>query len=253
MNLRKCDIIESPDLETPIWRYMDLAKFIDLITHKHLFFPNGATLSDQYEGSIPDALIESKKMELKSQGLEGRDLEEELFRYKFYEANSMINLSLINCWTAQDEESYALWKIYLGGQQLGCAIKSTVGQLIEAIEKGNDPYPEDYYIGKVQYSECLQKNENHRLCQLTRKMPFYKYENEVRLIILNYPRSEGGTKTPYPLNIGRNVRVDTTHLINNVYLSPFAPNWTYDSIAPALSKIDPQIGEKIKKSRIRDL
>jgi len=180
MKLVDCDAIEFPDLNTPIWRYMDLAKFLDLITHKRIFFPNGSTLSDQYEGTMPEAVIESKRAELKASGLTGRDLNEEMFIYKMYEADSMINLSLISCWTAEKEESYALWKIYLGGQKLGCAIKSTVGRLIESIEKGNDPFPEDYYIGKVQYSETLPKDTRHRLCKLTRKMPVYRYENEIR-------------------------------------------------------------------------
>ena len=252
MKLVQNDVLEIPDLNTPIWKYMDLAKFLDLITHKRIFFPNGATLTDKYEGSLPDAIFESKRIELIESGLSGRDLEERMAIFKIYEANSMINLSLINCWTAEKYESYALWKIYLGGQQLGFAIKSTLGKLIHAIEEGDDPYPEEYFIGKVEYSELLSSDENHRLKMLTRKMPFYKYENEIRLIILNYPRSEGGTKTPYPLNIGRHVNVDTKVLIDEVYLSPFSPKWVYDSLITTIKLIDSSIGEKLKESRVKD-
>ena len=252
MKLIKSDALNIPDLKTPIWKYMDLAKFLDLITHKRIFFPNGATLTDKHEGSIPDAIFKRKRIELIESGLSGRDLEEEMAIFNIYEANSMINLSLINCWSAEIDESYALWKIYLGGQQLGFAIKSTLGSLIEAIEKGNDPYPEDYFIGKVEYNESLPPGENHRLKMLTRKMPFYKYENEIRLIILNYPRSEGGTQTPYSLNVGRHVIVDTEILIEEAYLSPFAPKWVYDSLIATITMVDSTIGERLRESKIKD-
>ena len=53
-----------PVRDTPIWRYMDLAKFLDLIEHKRPFFANGGTLSDKHEGAIPDAILESKKKDL---------------------------------------------------------------------------------------------------------------------------------------------------------------------------------------------
>jgi hypothetical protein len=252
MKLIEDGTLEMPDRKTPIWRYMDLAQFLDLVTHGRLFFANGSTLTDQHEGTIPDAIFASKCKELESNGLSGRDLEEEMAAFQMFEANAMVNLALFSCWSAEEEESYALWKIYLGGQKLGFAIKSTVGRLIDSISKGNDDYPEDYFIGRVQYSEELPNNSKHRLIALTRKMPFYKYENEIRLIILNYPRSEGGTKTPYRLNIGRYVKVDTHELIKEAYLSPFAPKWFLDTIVPVIDTIDPIIRDRFVDSRILD-
>lgn len=252
MKLITDSALELPVRDTPIWRYMDLAKFLDLIEHKRLFFANGGTLSDKHEGAIPDAILESKKKDLERQGLKGRDLEEELARYRLLEANSMVGLSLFNCWTAEEEESYALWKIYLGGQKLGFAVKSTVGRLIEAIEQGEDEYPEEYYIGRVEYNENLLTEDMNRLKMLTRKMPFYRYENEIRLVILNYPRSEGGTKTPYPLNIGRHVRVNTKTLIESTYVSPFAPSWFFGTIGPVIEKVDSTIRARFARSRIKD-
>ena len=252
MNLIEDGPLKMPDRETPVWRYMDLAQFLDLVTHRRLFFANGSTLTDKNEGVIPSAIVESKRKELESKGLKGRDLEEEMLAFRLYEANSMVDLALFNCWSAEEEESYALWKIYLGGQNLGFAVKSTVGRLIGAIEKGRDDYPEDYFIGWVNYSHDLKEDSKHRLTMLTRKMPFYKYESEIRLIILNYPRSEGGTKTPYPLNVGRYVNVDTHELIESVYLSPFAPKWFFDTINPVINAVDTKIKERFIESGIRD-
>jgi len=252
MHLIEDGPLEMPDRETSIWRYMDLAQFLDLITHRRLFFANGSKLTDKHEGVIPDAIISSKRRDLESKGLSGRDLEKEMAAFQIFEANAMVNLALFNCWSAEEEKSYALWKIYLGGQKLGFAVKSTVGRLIDSIDKGKDDYPEDYFIGRVQYSEKLPDDSKHRLNMLTRKMLFYKYENEIRLIILNYPRSEGGTKTPYPLDVGRYVKVDTHELIEKAYLSPFAPEWFFDTIDPVVCAIDSVIRDRFADSRIRD-
>jgi hypothetical protein len=252
MNLIKDGPLEMPDRETPIWRYMDLAQFLDLITHRRLFFTNGSKLTDKHEGAIPDAIIASKRKDLESKGLSGRDLEDEMAVFQMFEADAMVDLALFNCWSAEEEESYALWKIYLEGQKLGFAVKSTVGRLLDSIDKGNDDYSEDYFIGRVQYSEKLPDDLKHRLIMLTRKMPFYKYENEIRLIILNYPRSEGGTKTPYSLDVGRYVKVDTHELVEKAYLSPFAPEWFFDTIVPVVCAIDSEIRDRFADSRIRD-
>jgi len=244
--------LEMPSRETPIWRYMDLAQFLDLITHRRLFFANGRNLTDRHEGAIPEAIIASKRKELESKGVSGRDLEEEMAAFQMFEANAMVDLALFNCWSAEEEESYALWKIYLGGQKLGFAVKSTIGRLIDSIDKGKDDYSEDYFIGRVRYSEELPDNSKHRLFALTRKMPFYRYENEIRLIILNYPMSEGGTRTPYPLTIGRYVSVDTHELIEKAYLSPFAPGWFFNTIDSVVNTIDSVIRKRFADSRIRD-
>lgn len=244
--------LEMPSRDTPIWRYMDLAQFLDLITHRRLFFANGLKLTDKHEGAIPEAIIASKRKELELKGLSGRDLEDGMAVFQMFEANAMVDLALFNCWSAEEDESYALWKIYLGWQKLGFAVKSTVGRLIDSINKGKNDYSEDYFIGRVRYSEELPDASKHRLFALTRKMPFYRYENEIRLIMLNYPMSEGGTRTPYPMNIGRYVGVDTHELIEKAYLSPFAPAWFFNTIDPVVETIDPVIRRRFADSRIRD-
>ena len=241
-----------PDPTTKIWKYMDFAKFLDLITHDRLFFANGNTLTDKLEGSVPDVILENKRKELRERGLTGRDFEEELSIFQHWEADSMLGLALFNCWSEGDDESFALWKVYLGGQNLGFAVQSRVGSLLESIEKGAESYSEDFYIGKVEYRDDWPAGNVHRLIRLTRKMPFYSYEDEIRLIILNYPRSEEGTRTPYPLNVGRHVAIDTSILIESVIASPFAPAWFYETVRQVVKKISPATYPKLQGSRIDD-
>ena len=167
-----------------------------IIIHKKLndsslFFPNAIKLSAQYEVAVPKSSISKKRDELKSKGLTGRDLEEEMASF-YWHTNPMKDLVLINCWSVNPHESYALWKIYLGGEANGVAIRSTVSNLRKAVEKGNDSYPEEFFIGKVQYKKHLNHDELSRLSIITTKKPFYDFEKELRLFVLNYPLSEGG-------------------------------------------------------------
>jgi hypothetical protein len=252
MQLVDTSAIERPSDSVTIWRYMDVAKFLDLVCGSRIFFCNGRNLRDQFEGEVPLAVLEARRQAALAQGLTGRDLEEELAVYQWTQANSMLGLALFNCWSIGDHESYALWKVYLAGQPFGVAVRSTVGRLLTSIERGGEEYPEEFFIGKVRYSEELPGDSWHRLFMLTRKMPFYQYENEVRLIILNYPGSEGGTQPPYPLDVGRYVKVDLETLIDGVVFSPFAPRHFHESLQTVLSAIAPSLANRMSASRIRE-
>ncbi|MBW2185156.1 MAG: hypothetical protein JRG71_01770 [Deltaproteobacteria bacterium] len=221
MKLQKSEYLDIPHGNSTVWRYMDSCKFTHLLNNSSLFFPNANKLTDQYEVSIPDISLLKKRKELEMSGLTGRDLEEEMASF-YWSTNPMKDLVLINCWSVNPHENYALWKIYLGGEKNGVAIKSTVSKLRKSVEQGRDPYPETFFIGKVKYKKHLEHDELSRLNIITTKKPFYDFEKELRVFILNYPRSEGGTVPPYDISVGRNVKVDLKHLIHQVYVSPFA-------------------------------
>ena len=221
MKYRKSEFLETPHGNKSVWRYMAHWKLEKLINESQLFFPNAIKLSDQYEVSIPSSTLKSKRKQLENIGLKGKDLEEELAIFH-WENNPMKDLVLINCWSIAPYESYSLWKIYLGNEKNGVAIKSTVSSLKKAVENGSDPYPEDFYLGNVKYKTHLKPDELARLSVITTKKPYYDFEKELRLFILNNPLSEGGIITPYDIHTGRNVRVDLKVMIRQIYLSPFA-------------------------------
>lgn len=90
-----------------------------------------------------------------------------------------------------------------------------------------------------------------RLSVVTTKKPFYDFEKELRLFVLNCPLSEGGTLPPYDINVGRSVKVDIGELIHEVYISPFATEEYRQEINDLLNKNKLQ-GIKIRESEIRD-
>ncbi len=229
---------------------MSTWKFEQFLNNSSLFFPNANKLTDQYEVSIPDYVMEMKRKELHKEGLRGRELEEEMASY-FYITNPMKDLVLVNCWSVCPHESYALWKIYLSGEKNGIAIKSTVSKLRQVMNDSNDPNSEEYFIGRVKYKKHLNPDETNRLTIIATKKPFYDFENELRLFILNYPLSEGGHIPPYDITIGRAVEIDVSSLISEIYLSPFSDKEYRDEISDLL--VQRGLSRKlIKESEIRD-
>ena len=250
MKYRSSEYVETPHGNFTVWRYMAHWKLENLIENSELFFPNAEILTDQYEVSVPDSALKSKRKELQNAGLKGRELEEELAVFH-WETNPMKDLVLVNCWSICQHESYALWKIYLAGEKNGVAIKSTVSALRKAVQEGDDPYSEEYFIGKVKYKTHLRPEELSRLSVITTKKPFYDFENELRLFIINYPLSEGGNVPPYDIHVGRSVKVDLPTLIHNVYISPFA-DASYAKEVGQLLKLSRLKVSTLMQSEIRD-
>ena len=133
---------------------MPLDKFIDMILSETLFFTNAGKMTDKYEGVVPRKTLRSKKKQLLSKGHHPSDVDIDISHYN-YSFSSLRDLTLINCWSINPAESYALWKIYLGGSKSGVAIKSNVSNLRKSILQGKDGYDEDIYLGKVSYSDYI--------------------------------------------------------------------------------------------------
>ncbi|MEO0405557.1 MAG: hypothetical protein AAF193_11860 [Bacteroidota bacterium] len=230
---------------------MGLDKFLDLLASNELFFSNASQMSDQYEGVIPRRNEKYILKELKNEGLEKDEAQFES-QTRLNQANSLRASTLLNCWTINQHESYALWKIYLSGSKSGVAIKTTVSKLERAINNGNDPYDEDIFMSRVNYTNFIKDEPESRFNIITTKNKFYEYENELRLFIFNYPRSEGGTKTPYDISVGRRVRIDIDELIDEIYLSPFTGQWFDKTLIETIGKFNPELKKKIRNSEILD-
>ncbi|MDP2431114.1 MAG: hypothetical protein Q8O33_03690 [Pseudomonadota bacterium] len=225
-------------------------KFETLLSEKSLFFPNANKLSDQYEVTIPDSTLASKRRHLENNGYKGDNLEEKMAAFH-WETNPIKDLVLANCWSVSQHESYALWKIYLGGEKNGVAIRSTLSSLKKAIINGGDPYPEEFYMGRIKYRAHLKYDELARLSIITTKKPFYDFEKELRVIIINNTLLDGGATPPYDISKGRSVNIDLSTLVHCIYVSPFSePSYSRD-VGSILKSSKLKAG-LLKQSDIRD-
>ena len=55
-------VFEAPsNLDIPIWRYMDLAKFVSMLQSNALYFTRSDVLEDIFEGSVSAATLEKRR------------------------------------------------------------------------------------------------------------------------------------------------------------------------------------------------
>ncbi len=226
LNNRKLnkEILE-PDRNTKIWRYLSLAKFIDMLKRQSLFFRRLDLFSDRLEGTIP-------------KGIDVRVWEESdnCIRQINYDENfikSYCSYTLANCWSKNNSESWALWKIYTGGIDTGVAIETTYYQLKEALKKNK----QEILLGNVQYTDAVRDIKKYHIA-FTKTLP-YKFESEVRAIILDqYSRKFIDGRPSYiPSHAsGLYVKVPLKNIINQITVSPISPKWYIDLIKDVMKK-----------------
>ena len=244
--IRKESLVKTPHGNSILWRYMNLEKFFDLITSSELYFTNVSQLTDKYEGTIPkkNYYALQKIMESKDKSKEDVIFELELLKQR---VDRFRELTLVNCWTLAKHESYALWKIYLGGAKGGIAIRTTASRIVDSINKSSEPNDEDIYFSKIEYNDYIDDIES-QFQWITRKSNFYKFENEARLIIFH----KESPQPQYNIRNGRRYKINIDRLIDRIYISPFSPGWFRTSFNKTIEKIKPDFLSLIKHSEIMD-
>jgi len=234
--------VEPKDHNARLWRYMNFSTFLSILDRRALFFPSIATLSagDPYEGEPAFYRIEAAR----SVG------EEELRRLRLqYQVFSHLNF--FSCWHMNDNESDAMWKIYLRSGE-GVAILSTVKRLITCFRNTQDTV----YIGAVQYIDhaTLQPSlENLGYSAYMFKRLAFQHEREVRVgtfrgdVNIEYFDDLGWLKVPplgtavenilqTPGRKGIYVDIDVPELIHSVVVSPLSQEWFSDLVISSSKK-----------------
>lgn len=227
--------------ETVLFKYMDFTKFMYIMEKKKLFFCNANKFEDKYEGSLVEGFYHNWS-------------ESQMIIHK--ELNKMfgnMNKSYISCWNKGHNESYALWKIY-SNPYSGVAIKTTVGNLKEALKNSQIKIYNVNYINsfkdineKVELPVHLDFNEiddinliNAKYVKEVYKLKAYNYEEEVRAIYIDSSDE-----------VGKYFDIDLEKLLNEIYISPYAPDWFEDLVRTVIQNSHYDIKEvNINKSKI---
>ena len=174
----------------------------------------------------------------------------------------------VNCWSINQRESAALWKIFTKGN--GIAIKSSIKQLKKALEQdtGNA-----VMLSPINYIDHSQDGVSFRtaITPYTFKRKSFEYEQEVRAMIVKYPsktkngnpvvydpfnKNEGATgayaiHTELNLNEkGIDVPIDVSKLIEKVFISPNAPDWFFKLVQKIIR--NKKLSFEVKKSSLDD-
>lgn len=211
----------TPADDTVLWRYLDFAKFIDLIERRKLWFSRVDKFEDPLEGTFTDAetayfrsLEFSASPELRGWSTAPKRIPRTIGATTF-----------VNCWREGKFESMAMWDIYGKGSGV-VAIKSTVDLLKDAFST----YKWHVYVSRVKYIAWNAGGwDSNALTLCNRKNSSYSYEEEVRAIISGLERIgdsslvELGPDYMTKIPAGQEVEVDPARLITEVIVGPREP------------------------------
>ncbi len=222
---RECVAPDDPNI--PIWRYLDFAKFVDMLERKRLHFARLDQLGDPFEGAPSDgtiALLRAWEERHPVDTVSG----EASWRIQARDTFLMNSLLMyVNCWHMNEYESMAMWRLY---SREGIAIRSTYQRLLESFLGAED----DVHIGQVFYRDhrnpVQPENPGNTLAPVLRKRMSYEYERELRAITDRIPPEWTSGSFPYdaykdkqPKGVSLDVNRDT--LIERLYVAPGRPAW----------------------------
>jgi hypothetical protein len=216
------------DISMPIWRYMALDKFIDLLETKSLFFTRIDKFNDPFEGYLYPEYYTKRYVNLSEE--ESKSAKKESLHY----INSNITKVYANCWHANKYESEAMWKIY-GGNNLSIAIKTTISSLISSFGNLlNKNKRQETCSGLVNY---IGPNDGKFVIAdiadyALHKRKAFEHEKEYRLICINNAR----TRKP-----GFGLPINFDDLVKSIYISPLSSPWQQEVVRKILKKYNKDI------------
>lgn len=208
---------------------MDFTKFVSLLETGSLFFARADLFSDYFEGSFTKydiAKIHAEK-DVES-GIKEAMLKNVTDIQKFFPKTRFLN-----CWSINDHESAALWKIHTNNNQ-GVAIQSTFQKFVDSFHKTDRLVN----VGKVKYLDYEHESFglNNVVLPFLHKRKSFEYENEIRAIIEEYPDELIPEEFEKISKKGIYIDVDLNVLIESICIAPSAQPWFKDLTRSILSK-----------------
>jgi hypothetical protein len=221
------------DHDARIWRYVDLARFLSLLTTRALYFSRADRLGDPFEGSISKATLETYADPTSPTSLAG--FQDSLRRLR----ESLRRNVAISCWHIAEDESTAMWSQY-AGKGSGIALRSTYARLITSLAAWQTPT----YIGCVNYVDYQSTpvgSGNNLLAPFVHKRHQFASECELRAVISQTPASAQGGVSVVDHSVsmppGILAPVDVAGLVDRVVLSPQTPDWQIDAIKDIIAAL----------------
>lgn len=221
------DFFQPENLNLPVWRYVDFAKFVSMLKNRALYFSRLGLLGDPFEGSL--AYCDAKRItDALSERFPGEA--EKMIRGLDGGFKSMLQESYVNCWHLNEHESEAMWRCYgKGGDAI--AIRSTYGALKELLPSRVES--RELYLGTVRYLDHLNESMVWREELLNFFTPImYKsrsldFEKEVRAVLW---------KPNEPAVDGVLVHVELQELVERIIVAPDSEPWYQEVVQEVVAR-----------------
>ena len=218
----KHELFQAPlDVNIPIWRYMDFAKYVAMLEYGGIFFPRADKLGDPFEGSFPEANKELRAQACKEIGLSENECTRIADIHRW-----LREWTMVCCWHKNYRESAAMWKLYSKTDK-AVAIRATFARLRDCLD-------ERTYVGVVKYLDYQKERipEDNTFWPFLFKRGFFADDQEVRAVILERPPlGEAGLdiSAPAPRD-GIWKLVDLSALVDAVFVAPASPDWFWELV-----------------------
>lgn len=241
-----------PKEDQIISKYIDLTKFLSLLSKKSLFFCRLDKLEDQFEGMTASRNYDHRiNWYRETNHLMQKPLNDEeiISRVEhLYEYDKKVKeVYCVCCWNKADQENAALWKIYSDFGK-GIMIKSKVSNLINALRET----PQEIWISEIKYLDYVKDlmKDGNTFYPIIHKQNAYDYEGEIRLIYnVDFPQI-GKTYdwSKEEIKEGKLLSVDLNLLKDEIIVGPFSPKWMTDLIIELADKYD--LKKPVVKSKL---
>ena len=229
-------VTRDPSLKdkSPLRRYMDLAKFVDLLKTQSLYLRRADGFTDRFEG----ALTPSIKAAIDSMRDFGRPTETAEVFYERCRKGTFVS-----CWTFGEKDNMALWQLF-GGSASSVAINTTADRLTRMCLG----WTSDSSIEKVNYIDHFEDPDMviGRYTDLLRfKHEAFEFEREVRLMVPmqeNWKDNPSGIRMP----IGK-----LDDLVTSVVVAPNAGRWFFELVQDLANKYE--LKANVKMSQLSTL
>jgi len=232
--------IKKPGDEERIWRYIDFAKFVGMLSTKTLHFARVDTLDDPFEGSFPKVNVRLRRENFKDK-MPKREIRSLSDFYKEY-----LKHTFVNCWHINKDQSAAMWRLYIQSNE-GIAIRSTFGRLKNSFTKSKSY---EVYIGEIKYINYSKDViPEGTLYPYFHKRRAFEHEHELRAVIQDFTRDKKGEIdwNKFPPKSGLNISVDLDTLIEKIVLAPNCPSWQKSVVKSILDnyELDKEVSRSI--------
>jgi hypothetical protein len=221
--------------EVPVWRYMDLAKYLMMLNSKSLYFARANKLGDPFEGSSTRAMVARREYIRANRTTDPnlaswKDVPDEIFTNLANFYKTAVQDYLVNCWHMNEHESVAMWRLYSTSHE-AIAIRSTYHRLRECL-------PQCVRIGEVNYIDWDTEGfgASQAFNFIMHKQRSFEHERELRAVFWDKePTPEAQDLKAGIEPTGLAIKVDLAALIERVYVSPTAAPW-FASLVEATTK-----------------
>ena len=220
---------ERPLSHSRLWRYLDLPKYLAMLSSSSLWLARADQLGDPFEGSMSSANVR-----LRGEVYEDKIPVSALEQLAAYRAQELLH-TYVSCWHENEYESAGMWRLYMSGH--GIAVQTNYDRIRRALE-----YQSEIFVGRVRYVDydTYWIPEDNMMAPFLHKRLSFQHEREVRAIVNDFNRKPGrpsdevGTGLdPNSPPVGVSVAADLDLLIEQVRVSPEAPSWFADVVSDA--------------------